>query len=191
LQAGQAKILCEVLEEDFDEDTATGGRLLLIHMDHRQNVPANGVVAEHMSKEPCNVPQAVRLIAVDSVVVFGERGLKQVRPEPVNLGKPLSNQTIKLGVSAFLRATLDDHGRQFRLHTGRKVDLHQLVTAFFKVDTRHDRQVDRPTKVDQVCIGLILNIHLLFLGVRFIFGTLVLVIIVFILIAVLAKNLGL
>jgi hypothetical protein len=144
-----------------------------------------------VSEEPSNVPQAIRLVAVDSVVVFSERGLKQVRPETVNLGKAFSNQAIELGVCPFLRATLDDHGRQFWLHAGREIDLHQLVTAFFKVDTRHNCQIDCPTKIDQISVGLILNIHLLFLGIGFILGALIVVLVVFIFIAVLTENLGL
>lgn len=87
--------------------------------------------------------------------------------------------------------TLDNHGRQFRLHASRQIDLHQLVTAFFKVDTGHDCQVDSSTKIDQVSVGLILNIHLLFFGIGFILGTLILVLTILILIAVLAENLGL
>jgi hypothetical protein len=165
LQARQTEVLCKILEENLDENTAAGGCFLLIHMNHRQNMPANGVIAKHMSKEACNVPQTVRLVAVNSVVVFGECGLEQVRPEAVNLSKPLSNQTIELGVCPFLGATLDDHRRQFRLHAGREIDLHQLVTAFFKVDTRHDCQVNRPTEIDEVSVGLVLDIHLLCLGV--------------------------
>jgi hypothetical protein len=191
LQARKTKVLGEILEQNLDEDTATGRGLFLVHMDYGQNVPANGVIAEHVSEKPCDVPQAIRLVAVDSVVVLGECGLKQVRPETVNLGKPFSNQAVELGVCPFLGATLDNHGRQFRLHAGREIDLHQLVTAFFKVNTRHDCEVDCSPKIDQVSVGLILNIHLLFLGIRFILGALIPVLIVFILIAVLTENLGL
>lgn len=191
LQTRKSEVLCEILEQNLDKDTAARSGLLFIHMDYGQNMPANGVIAEHMSEESCNVPQAIRLIAVNSIVVIGERGLEQVSPEAVNLGKPLSNQTIELGVCPFLGATLNDHGRQFRLHTSREVDFHQLVTAFFKVDTRHDCQIDRPTKVDQVSVGLVLNIHLLFLGIGFVLGTLILILVIFILVTVLAKNLGL
>lgn len=191
LQARKTKVLGEVLEQNFDEDTAAGRGLLFIHMDHGQNVPANGVIAEHVSEEPCNIPQAICLVAVDGVVVRGERGLKQVRPETVNLGKPFSDQAVELGVCPFLGATLDNHGRQFMFHASREIDLHQLVTTFFKVDTRHDCEVDRSTKIDQVSVGLILNIHLLFFSIGFILGTLILVLIVFLLIAVLTENLGL
>lgn len=76
LQARKTEVLGEVLEQNLDEDTATGRGLLLIHMDHRQNVPANGVIAEHVPEEPRNVSQAIRLVAMNSVVVLGERGLK-------------------------------------------------------------------------------------------------------------------
>jgi hypothetical protein len=46
LQARKTQILCQVLEEDLDEDTAAGGGLLFVKMDDRQNMPADGIVAD-------------------------------------------------------------------------------------------------------------------------------------------------
>ena len=53
------------------------------------------------------------------------------------------------------------------LQTDGQVDLHQLVTAFFKVDTGHDRQVDRSAQINQISVALVLDVHPLFLVVRF------------------------
>jgi hypothetical protein len=161
LQGRQAHVLCKILEQDLDEDTAAGGGFLFVKMDHREDMPANGIVADHMSEEARNVAQTIRLVTVDGIVVFGKRSLEQVRPEPVDLCESLSDQTVKLGVCPFLGAALDDHRRQFWLQTGRQVDLHQFVTAFFEVDAGHDRQVDRPAQIDQVGVALVLDIHLL------------------------------
>lgn len=101
-------------------------------------MPSDRVRAEHVSEEGGDVAQPVGLVAVDRVVVFGKGGLEQVRPETVDLGKSLSDQTVELRVCPFLRATLDDHRRQLRLQAGRQGDFHQLVAAFFEVDTGHD-----------------------------------------------------
>lgn len=63
------------------------------------------------------------------------------------------------------------------------------MTAFFEVDTGHDRQINRPAQIDQIRIALILDVHLLFLRVRFLFRALIIVILlVLILIAVFSKN---
>lgn len=78
LQAWQAHMFSQVLEQNLDEDTTARGSLFLVEVDHRQDVPSNGVVADEMSEEPCNVAQTVGFVAVDGVVVFGERGLEEV-----------------------------------------------------------------------------------------------------------------
>lgn len=109
-QLRQPKMLSEILEENFDKDTTARCRLLLIHMDDRHHMPANRVSAEHVAKEAGNVAKPVRLVPMDRIIVFGERSLKQVRPETIYLGKPFSNQPVELRVCALLRATLDDHG---------------------------------------------------------------------------------
>lgn len=118
-QLWQAKVLSEILEENLDKDTTARCRFLLVHMDDRHHMPANRVGAEHMTKEAGDVAKPVRLVSVDRVVVFGKRSLEQVRPETIDLGKPFPNQPIELRVCALLRATLDDHGWEFRLQARR------------------------------------------------------------------------
>lgn len=78
LQTGQAKILCQILEQDLDENSATGRGLLFIDMDNRQDMPSDGVIAEHVPEEPGDVAQTICFIAVDGVVVLGECGLVQI-----------------------------------------------------------------------------------------------------------------
>jgi hypothetical protein len=43
LQFGHAHILRDILDQNFDEDTTSGCRLLLIQMNDGQHVPADGV----------------------------------------------------------------------------------------------------------------------------------------------------
>lgn len=72
-------------------------------------MPPNSVIADHMSKEACNVAKTVCLIAMNGVVVFGEGRLKEIRPQSIDLGKSLTNQAVEFGECAFLGAALDDH----------------------------------------------------------------------------------
>lgn len=160
LQLRQAHVLSEVLEEDLDEDTATGCRLLLIHVDDRHDMPANRVGADHVAEEASNVAESVCLVAVDCVVVLGECSFEEVRPEAIDLSKSFTDQAVELRIRALLGATFDDHRWELGLEASGQRDLHQFVTAFFEVDTRHDCQVYRPPQVHKVCVGLILDIHL-------------------------------
>ena len=164
LQLRHAHGLDEVLEEDLDEDAAAGGRLVLVEVHHAQHVPGDGVAAEHVPEEAGDVAQPVGLVAVDRVVVIGKRLLKQLCPQPIQLRKALASQAIELGISALLRAALDDHGRKLRLLAGGQIDLHKLVAAFLKVDARHDGQVDGAAEVDEVGVGLIFDLHRARLG---------------------------
>lgn len=112
-------MLTQVLEQNLDKNTAAGCRFLLVHMDDRQDVPANCISAYHVAEEPSNVAQSIRLIPMDCVVVFGKSSFIQVGPQTVNLGEPFTNQSVELGVRTLLRATLDDHGWEFVLETSR------------------------------------------------------------------------
>lgn len=78
LQSRQTEILCEVLEQDFDEDTAAGCGLLFVEMNHRQDMPTNRIVANEVAEELGNVAQFVCFITMDGIVVLGKGGLKQV-----------------------------------------------------------------------------------------------------------------
>lgn len=161
-------MLTQILEENLDKNPAAGCRFLLVHMDNRHDVPANRIGADHVAEEPRDVAQSIGLIPMDCVVVFGKSSLEQVGPQTVDLREPFANEPIELRVRSLLRATLDNHGRQFVLETSRQGYFHQLVTAFFKVDTRHDRQIDRSSQIDQVCVALVFDVHLLFFVLVFI-----------------------
>lgn len=133
-QLRQSEMLRHVLEQNLDENTAARGSLFLVQVDNGQDMPANCVAAQDMTKEASNVAEAVRLVPVNRLVVLGKRLLEQVSPEAVQLGKPLADEAVELGIRPLLRAALNHHGRQLGLPAGWKIDLHQLVAAFFKVD---------------------------------------------------------
>lgn len=78
LQSRQTKILCKVLEQNFDEDTAAGCGFLFVEMNHRQDMPTDRVVADEMAKELGNVAQFVCFVTMDGIVVLGKGSLKQV-----------------------------------------------------------------------------------------------------------------
>lgn len=44
-----------------------------------------------------------------------------------------------------------------------KIDFHELMTTFLKVNRGHDCQINRSPKIDEIGICLILNLHLLLL----------------------------
>lgn len=79
---------------------------------------------------------------MDSLVVLGKGLLKEIAPQTVDLGKPLTNQAKELGVRLFLGATLDNHGWQLRLLASGQIDLHQFVDCFLWIGARHDGEVD-------------------------------------------------
>lgn len=56
-------------------------------------------------------------------------------------------------VRPVLHAALDDHIAELNLLAGSDLHLKKLVTAFFKVNCRHDDQVDRLSKLNQIAFG--------------------------------------
>lgn len=148
------------MEKYFDEDTAARSRLILVQMDDRQNVPADGIGTEHMSEEPRNISQPISFITMYCFIVFGKRGFEKISPEAVKFGESLSDEPIEFRVSAFLGTAFHDHGRELRLLAGRQIDLHEFVATLLKINAGHDREVDGSAEVDQVSVALVFNIHL-------------------------------
>lgn len=132
-ELGHTKSLGHLLEKDFDKDTAGTGSLVLVEVDGRQHVPANGIAGEKVAKEAGNVAQLVGLVAMDGVVVLGKGLLEHGGPATIQLGKALTDETKELGVCLLLRTALDDHGWQFCLTVLGKVDGKQLVNGFVGV----------------------------------------------------------
>jgi hypothetical protein len=146
-----------------------------------------------VAKQHGDVAEFVVLVPMDRVVIFGKSLLEQIAPEAVDLGKSLANEPKELGVCLFLRATLDNHRRKFRLHASWEFDFHQLMHSFFRIGARHDCQVDGSPQVDQIRIRLILDLHSLLFLVLLIFGALIFVVVIVIvfIVACLPKNLRL
>jgi hypothetical protein len=65
------------------------------------------------------------------------------------------------------------------------------VATFFKIDTGHDSQVDCSPEIDEICIALILDLHLSFFLLFLIRSLVGFVLIFFFFVATLAKNFGL
>jgi hypothetical protein len=77
---GHSHMLGEVLEQNFDEDTAAGGCFFLVQMNQRKYMPADSIIAENMAKEASNVAQSVCFVAMDGLVIFGKCLLKEIGP---------------------------------------------------------------------------------------------------------------
>jgi hypothetical protein len=54
-------------------------------------VPADGVVADHVSEETRDVAEAVCFVAVDSVIVVGKCSLEEIGPEAIDLGEAFTD----------------------------------------------------------------------------------------------------
>lgn len=124
------------------------------------------------------------------VVVVDEGVFEKTRPQSVELCKTFANEPVELGKVLLLRTNFDNHGWQFRFLASRQIDPKQLVHRFFGVDGRHDREVDCSSQVDQVGIGLVLDLHGLLLFIVFFLGALIVFVIIVLVITALAKDLG-
>lgn len=151
-------------------------------MDHREDVPSQRIRREHVTEQLRNVSQLVVLVSVNRVVVLRESLLEEVAPETVDLGEALANEAKELRVSLFLRATLDNHRRQLGLLPGGEIDLHELVHCFFGVGTGHDRKVDGSSKVYEISIRLILDLHRFRFGFFLFVGAVVVAIVIVLLV---------
>ena len=143
-----------------------------------------------MAEESGNIPQAVGLVAVNGIVIFGKRSFEKISPHAVDLCEPFTDETVKLRVGFLLRATLHDHGWKLLFLSSWKVDLHEFVAALFEINTGHNGQIDSPPQVDQIGVGLVLDVHLaLFFIFRLLFRADIGVVFFFV-VASLAKNLS-
>lgn len=97
---------------------------------------------------------------MNSVIVLGKGFLEKIGPKAIQLRESLTDQSIELGIRPFLRATFNDHRGKFRFLASGQRDLHQLMATFFKIYTRHDGQVDCASKINEVSVALIFDIHL-------------------------------
>lgn len=112
----EAHALRNLVEHDLDEYTGTGRRVVFGQLDAVEYVPGDRVRGDEMTEETRNIPQPVRLVSVDCLVVLAERLFEAVEPDAVDSAETLSNQTIEGRVRAFLRATLDDHLAELNLY---------------------------------------------------------------------------
>lgn len=126
----------EDLEEDLDEDSGGGGGVLLGEADVGEDVPGEGVGAEEVGEELGDVPQLVRLQAVDHRVLLHEALLKVLLVHLVDHAEPLPQQPVVPQVRPLLAAALQQHYAQLHLRHRRR---------------RHRRQphISRPTTAEE------------------------------------------
>lgn len=70
-----------------------------------------------MSEELSDNAKTVRFQTVNCIVVLDKRSFKELVPHAVDLAKTLTDQAEEFIVSAFLRATLDNHRGKFVLQS--------------------------------------------------------------------------
>jgi hypothetical protein len=64
-------------------------------------VPSHTVIAEKVAEELRYNAKSVRLVTVNSLIIFRERFLEQLAPKSVELAKALANITLQIGVSGY------------------------------------------------------------------------------------------
>jgi hypothetical protein len=104
-----SQLLRHLLQEDLDKDSARTRRLLLVHVNDVEDAPGDAVRREEVAEEAADVPEPVRLVSVNGLVVVGKSELEGFAPDPVDLAEALADKAVERGVGSFLRATLDDH----------------------------------------------------------------------------------
>ena len=102
LKFRKSKCFSQVLEQDFDENTAARGGFIFIQMNYRKNVPSDCISTQQMSKETCDVSQSVGLVSVNCVVVLSKGLFEQVSPQTIQFCESFPNEAKELGVCFLL-----------------------------------------------------------------------------------------
>lgn len=113
-----------------------------------------------MTKESCNVSEAVCLVAMNGIVVVAEALRECVGPFAMQLAEALAHVAVEFAIGALLRATFDNHVAKLDVLTFRYFEFEKLVHALFKVERGHDGEVDGASEVDEVCLGPIVDFEL-------------------------------
>lgn len=162
----KSQLLLQFLQEDLDKDARATGGVFLVHVYNSERSPADAVCGEEVAKESSNVAKTIGFVPMDCVVIVAETRLKILRPVARQFAEALAHVAVEFAVSAFLRATLDNHVAQFDVLSFRNLQLEQLVHTLFKVQGRHDGEVDGASEIDEVRFSSVLNLDLL-LGLVF------------------------
>lgn len=155
----KSNVFEDLLEHDLDKDTRGRGGILFRHAHDVQDRPRDSITGQEMAKEAGDIAQPIRLVPMDGVVVGSEAVLKVDRPDLVELAQSLAHETVELVVTPLLGATFDDHVAELRLLALGELHLEELVHRFFKVEGGHDGDVDRPAQIDEVGLGLIMDVE--------------------------------
>lgn len=98
-----------LIEENLDEYPATRCSVLLRDFDYVHTAPINAVRSEEVAEETRDVAQPVCFVTVYRVVEASEGFLETFMPHSVEFGETLTDKSIELVISAFLRTALYYH----------------------------------------------------------------------------------
>lgn len=150
----------ELLEENFDENPRTRRRRFLCQLNVSQASPRHRIRRQEMGEKLSHIAQLIRLESVNRTILLHEDFVEKLGVHLVYKAKALREQAVVAKVRSLLGATFDEHRAQLDFSARGDVHLHQLVTGFFKVERRHDGEVNGTTKVDQVGLRHVGDFHL-------------------------------
>ena len=93
-----------------------------------------------------------------ALVLTGKQLTKLLLVDLVQVAEPLADMAVKWQVCPILHATLNDHVAKFDLLARADLQFEELVAALFKLDGRHNDQVDSFTKLNKVFLREILDL---------------------------------
>lgn len=99
---GVAHLLNHFRHHDLDKDTRGRGRFVLVHMDDVEDRPGDSVRCDQVAEEPTDITELVGFVSMDGLVVLCESFLEGFCPDPVELAEAFTDETVKVGVGAFL-----------------------------------------------------------------------------------------
>ena len=90
--------LHDLLHQNLHKDTTAASRVVLIHLDHAERGPRDGVAGEEVAKEASNIAKTVGLIPMDGVILLPEGYFERVAPDAVDFAETFANQAVEAGI---------------------------------------------------------------------------------------------
>lgn len=105
-----------------------------------------------MCKEFADISESVCVETMRCIVNILEDFFELLGVNFVDDAEALSEQAIKLFISSLFGATIEEHVAQFTLLSWFQLHLHQLVSTFFKVQTRVNCEINGASQSNQVSL---------------------------------------
>jgi len=140
------------LQQDLDKDTGRRRGVSLIHLDTFKGLPVDGVGGEEMCKEFGEVPQLVGLESMDRGVLLEEDLVPDITKGVIETAKTFCEIAVERHVASFLCAARNNHVADFIFFSLADSLTKQLMGAFLKAETRHDRQIDPLSQGNEFCL---------------------------------------